>query len=66
MSEKSVVLHTEGPAVFGDLTVTGFATTRTATEIGDAFAAVLRQRYPEAQVTTAVSVTPDGVEGERE
>lgn len=54
MSEKTLTLHVDGPAVFGDLTVAGFVTDRTATEVGMEFAEALRRRWPEATVTATV------------
>jgi hypothetical protein len=59
VSDVTLVLHVEGPAVLGDLTVTGFVTGTTAAEVGWDFAESLRRRYPEATVTAeVVPVTP--------
>lgn len=51
MTERAIKIHVDGPNVHGDLHVTGFATNRTALEVGAGFADVLRERWPGAHVT---------------
>jgi hypothetical protein len=54
MTEIILTLHVDGPGTFGDLTVTGFATERTAVEVAAGFADSLRQQFPGATVTAQV------------
>ena len=54
MSEHTIRLHIDGGNAYGDLTVTGFATDRTALEVAFGFADVLRERFPGAEVTAAL------------
>ena len=51
MKTRSIKLHIDGGNAYGDLTVSGFATDRTALEVGMSFADVLRERFPGAVVT---------------
>jgi hypothetical protein len=58
-SGKFLLIHVDGPNVYGDLTVSGFSTERTATEVGLDFAEALRQRWPDARVTATVGRPSD-------
>ncbi|WP_435109809.1 hypothetical protein [Nocardiopsis synnemataformans] len=53
----TLILHVEGPATLGDLTVTGFGTARTAAAIGEDFAQALRARYGDVTVTAEVDLS---------
>jgi hypothetical protein len=52
-----LTLHVNGPTTHGDLTVTGFSTARTATQVGGEFADALRYHYQGATITTSVDRT---------
>lgn len=54
MTGYVLTLDIDGANVAGDLTVTGFCTARTATEVGMVFSDALRTHYPGAQVRGTV------------
>lgn len=49
-----LTLHVDGANTYGDLHVCGFATERTATDVGMDFADALRARHPGAEVSAVV------------
>lgn len=54
-----LTLHIDGPNIYGDLHVCGFATEHMATRVGMDFAEALRRRYDGAEVTaTTAKLTP--------
>lgn len=59
MSERAIRIHIDGPHTYGDLQVSGFATNRTALEVGADFAEALRKRWPGAHVTIEI-MEPSG------
>jgi hypothetical protein len=64
-----LTLHVDGPNVYGDLHVCGFATEHTANRVGMDFAEALRCRYEGATVTattTKLNRLAAGEGGERD
>lgn len=49
-------LSCNGEGVYGDLTISGFATSKTAEDLSEAFAALLEDRWPGVKVLYTVKI----------